>query len=190
MKTRILTALSIIAIISFAACANASENNSNGKADSTDHTGHDHAKEVPASDTTAPAIVQVKDDMLNAVYQQYSNLTKALVASDMAKAKLAANAIETGAKEIKGASLVSAAANKIAAAKDLDAQRSAFSGLSNQLISLLKQSGMSSGKLYVDFCPMALNNKGAYWISGIKEIRNPYFGDKMLSCGEVKETLQ
>jgi Cu(I)/Ag(I) efflux system membrane fusion protein len=30
---------------------------------------------------------------------------------------------------------------------------------------------------------------GAYWISDSKEIRNPYFGDAMLTCGEVKKEL-
>ena len=42
---------------------------------------------------------------------------------------------------------------------------------------------------YRQFCPMALGNKGAYWLSDKKPIRNPYFGDAMLTCGETKETL-
>jgi Cu(I)/Ag(I) efflux system membrane fusion protein len=33
------------------------------------------------------------------------------------------------------------------------------------------------------------DNKGAYWLSEIEEIRNPYFGEKMLSCGETIESL-
>lgn len=35
-----------------------------------------------------------------------------------------------------------------------------------------------------------MNDKGAYWINGDKSIRNPYFGEKMMTCGEVKETIQ
>jgi len=61
--------------------------------------------------------------------------------------------------------------------------------LSNELIALIKKEGMKSGELYVDFCPMALNDAGANWISNHKEISNPYFGKKMLDCGEVKETI-
>jgi Cu(I)/Ag(I) efflux system membrane fusion protein len=38
------------------------------------------------------------------------------------------------------------------------------------------------------FCPMAFGNKGAYWLQTEKKIRNPYFGTKMLGCGEIKET--
>jgi hypothetical protein len=36
---------------------------------------------------------------------------------------------------------------------------------------------------------MAFNNEGAYWLSAEKEVNNPYFGDKMLHCGSVKEEL-
>lgn len=37
--------------------------------------------------------------------------------------------------------------------------------------------------------PNVFNDKGALWISSIKKIHNPYFGEKMLKCGEVKETI-
>jgi hypothetical protein len=46
------------------------------------------------------------------------------------------------------------------------------------------------GSVYVAYCPMANNNEGANWLSNDKEIKNPYFGDKMLRCGSVKETIQ
>jgi len=48
---------------------------------------------------------------------------------------------------------------------------------------------LSSGNIYKDFCPMALDG-GAYWLSSEKNILNPYYGDKMLKCGTVKEVLQ
>ena len=44
--------------------------------------------------------------------------------------------------------------------------------------------------VYIQFCPMADNNKGAYWISLEKEVRNPYYGEAMLTCGEVNATLK
>ena len=43
--------------------------------------------------------------------------------------------------------------------------------------------------LYAEFCPMYDNNKGAMWLSASKEIKNPYFGSKMLSCGKVQEEI-
>lgn len=150
-----------------------------------DHAGHDHA-----TGHAAAGGVKLKDDKLQAVYQHYQHLTNALVKGDAAEAKIAGNAIETGAKAITGGEKVAADAAKIMAAADVEAQRTIYSSLSNEFITLVKQSGLSSGALYVDFCPMALNDKGGYWISDAKEIRNPYFGDSMLTCGEVKETLQ
>jgi hypothetical protein len=33
-------------------------------------------------------------------------------------------------------------------------------------------------------------NKGAMWISEMKEVKNPYFGAKMLTCGTVEEVIK
>ncbi|WP_018622766.1 DUF3347 domain-containing protein [Spirosoma luteum] len=40
------------------------------------------------------------------------------------------------------------------------------------------------------FCPMVRNGRGAYWLSDKKPLRNPYFGEQTLTCGETKEVLQ
>ena len=37
---------------------------------------------------------------------------------------------------------------------------------------------------------MANNNKGAIWLSREEEIKNPYFGDLMLSCGEIQDIIK
>ncbi len=71
--------------------------------------------------------------------------------------------------------------------KGIEMKRSHFSIVSNNLIESIDLFGADGEKpLYLQFCPMAFNNKGAFWISSEKEIRNPYFGDKMLKCGEIK----
>ena len=44
--------------------------------------------------------------------------------------------------------------------------------------------------LYQDFCPMYNNQKGAAWLSETKEIKNPYLGKKMPTCGSVKEEIK
>ena len=36
---------------------------------------------------------------------------------------------------------------------------------------------------------MAFNDAGAYWLSAASDIKNPYFGKKMLTCGEVKDSI-
>ncbi|MDF1811274.1 MAG: efflux RND transporter periplasmic adaptor subunit [Verrucomicrobiales bacterium] len=38
-------------------------------------------------------------------------------------------------------------------------------------------------------CPMAFNDEGADWLVDSEEINNPYFGAKMLKCGEITETI-
>ncbi len=136
------------------------------------------------------ASVRLKDDRLNAVYPHYVALTTALTQGDAAAARLAANAITAGAGEVAGGNTVAAAAAKITASADLEEQRSVYAGLSNDFIALIKKTGMESGALYIAVCPMALNDKGAAWLSADNEIRNPYFGEQMLTCGSVKETIQ
>jgi len=64
-----------------------------------------------------------------------------------------------------------------------------FVFLSTVMVKSVKAFGYDNQKLYVDYCPMANNNKGAYWLSQTKEIQNPYLGQKMPTCGEVKKEL-
>ena len=43
--------------------------------------------------------------------------------------------------------------------------------------------------LFIQYCPMAFGNQGATWLSAEGSVMNPYFGDEMLTCGVVRETL-
>lgn len=189
MKTTLKTVLALGFVVLLAAC-------SNNQQPEDSHEGHDHgsaaAMEAPAPTATTPstASITLKDDKLNAVYQQYQDLTAELTDGDAAAAKVAALALEAGAKEIKGGSSLATTAAQITGAKDIEAQRTLYASLSDEFISLVKESGLESGELYVAHCPMALNDKGASWVSNSKEIRNPYFGESMLTCGSVKETLK
>ena len=83
--------------------------------------------------------------------------------------------------------------NGIIQMKGIEMKRSHFSIVSDKLLEAIKQFGIhytETGALYLQFCPMAFDNEGAFWISESKEIKNPYFGDAMLSCGETRETLE
>ena len=73
--------------------------------------------------------------------------------------------------------------------KGLDNKRSYFSHISEIMYCTIKSFGLKQGNLFVIFCPMAFDGKGAYWISDSKTIQNPYLGSKMPTCGEVKEEL-
>ncbi len=74
-------------------------------------------------------------------------------------------------------------------AADIKHQRSHFILMSEDMYSLVKTFG-GGRPLYHDHCPMANDNKGAMWISEIKEIKNPYFGEKMPACGSVEEVIK
>ncbi len=79
--------------------------------------------------------------------------------------------------------------NKIIETPKLEAQRRQFDFLSNVLIKTVQAFGTNSKKFYVQHCPMAVKEDGADWIALEQEIRNPYFGEKMLKCGSVKGLL-
>lgn len=77
----------------------------------------------------------------------------------------------------------------IITAKQIEEQRVLFGLLSQQVYELAKLFGANQ-ILYYDHCPMALNNKGAMWLSETKEIKNPFLGNNMLTCGTVQEIVQ
>ncbi len=68
-------------------------------------------------------------------------------------------------------------------------QREHFEMLSKDMYDLVKAFG-GGQVLYKDFCPMYNKGKGAFWISETKEIKNPYLGKDMPTCGVVKETMK
>lgn len=139
---------------------------------------------------------------IEAVYKAYLPVKEALVASDPKKAKSFAPALiktiadvdsdiaDTDVKEewLKDLSVLSANARKIKIETDLAEMRKALSPLSDQLYHSLKKFDVNTGG-FRQYCPMAFDYKGAYWLSDSDEILNPYFGDEMLTCGNVEEEL-
>lgn len=78
----------------------------------------------------------------------------------------------------------------IRAEKDIESQRKFFTDLNSHLYEVVTKFGLEETTAFYEFCPMANDDKGGYWFSNSQEIRNPYFGDMMLTCGEVVETIQ
>lgn len=72
---------------------------------------------------------------------------------------------------------------------DIDHQRGHFHGLSESAYEMAKIFG-GGRSLFLTHCTMARDGEGASWLSEFQEIRNPYFGDQMLKCGEIKEQLK
>jgi len=78
---------------------------------------------------------------------------------------------------------------KILIMEDIEKQRAQFSFVSDALITSINAFGTKGSMLYVQHCPMAFDNEGGDWLSDEENIRNPYYGDKMLKCGVVKKRL-
>ena len=73
----------------------------------------------------------------------------------------------------------------ISETKDIKKQREHFSGLSNNMSKLAKSIKMTTEPVYLAYCPM----KKVNWLSSDKEIKNPYYGNAMLTCGNIVETI-
>ncbi len=71
----------------------------------------------------------------------------------------------------------------------IEHQREHFSMMSTDVYDLVKAFG-GGQTLYHDHCPMANENKGAMWLSEMKEVKNPYFGGKMNECVKVMEVIK
>ncbi|MDP3681020.1 MAG: DUF3347 domain-containing protein [Flavobacterium sp.] len=70
----------------------------------------------------------------------------------------------------------------------IDRQREYFALLSKDVHDLIKTFGTDQ-KLYQDYCPMYNEGKDGYWISETKDVKNPYYGSEMLTCGRMVEAI-
>ncbi|QNL49320.1 DUF3347 domain-containing protein [Olivibacter sp. SDN3] len=180
--THLKIGIAVIAALSFFMSCTSADNSDKHQ----DHKQHEENVVEDNSSITATS----NNDSFNAIYPHYLTLQEALVTEDAKKAKEAALLIEEAAEHLPANSKsIKTAAGEILASGTIEEQRANFSPMSDALINLAKAEGVSSGEFYIAHCPMAFNNQGANWLSPSKSIKNPYFGDKMLSCGTVEETL-
>lgn len=178
-------------------------------------TGHQHGGTAPATAApaaTAPAKPLETSKQANAAIRQlfdlYFPLKDALVKDDLAAAKKQAGNLKKAFEKtsmslftgpahpdsyrdwMNHSAAATEALNKLAAATDIEGARKHFKPLSGQMVALAKAFGPFGETVFVQHCPMADNNTGADWLSLDEQILNPYFGDKMLKCGKVTETIK
>jgi hypothetical protein len=167
-----------------------------------DETPREKQKPVAIAENTS-AFNQSYDQLLNAYYA----VKDALVASDTAKATAAAQQLigaSDGLKvnEIQGDSTgmiketaksytanISTTAKALVDGKTLDDKRKQFEMIADGLWQLTRTVKYDGQKVYWQYCPMAFNDKGAYWMSDTAVVLNPYFGDQMLHCGSTEDSL-
>ncbi len=140
---------------------------------------------------------------LQAVYDSYIFMNEAFVASDPKEVRKTAAKVKSSLQDVDMALLDGEAhmvwmkhlksmeteIRAISSEPDISAQRIAFAAFNDAFYAALKAFGLQHGTVYYQYCPMANGDKGAYWLSDIEDIENPYFGDQMLKCGETRETL-
>jgi hypothetical protein len=148
--------------------------------------------EVIATDSTSVAVtvpIELKDVNSDLAYDQYLHLKNVLVLSDSTQAQSAAKELAGTLVKISGSENSTKLAYEMASEVSLSKQRTIFTTLSVELITMFKKAEITSGSMFVQYCPMANDGEGGYWLASETEIRNPYYGDEMLNCGEVKETI-
>ncbi|RZL54749.1 MAG: DUF3347 domain-containing protein [Pedobacter sp.] len=144
---------------------------------------------VLATDTSVVAPLGFQDEKLQHIYAAYIKLKDQLVATKLETAKPAAIELAKALKSFEGCENAAVIAGKIAEAKDIKAQRAAFTDLNVEIIPVFKHAALTSGTIYVQHCPMANNGDGGDWLSSEKKIQNPYYGDEMMECGRVAEEI-
>ncbi|MCM4158463.1 DUF3347 domain-containing protein [Antarcticibacterium flavum] len=142
--------------------------------------------EQEAKETADIADQEFIDGMTGAIWHHYLTMKMALTASDADQVQQSAGDIAEILTEervqMKGI------AQSISETDDIEAQRKLFAQFTEEIGPMFEEA-LSGGTIYKQFCPMAFDNKGAYWYSSVKEISNPYFGEKMPNCGSVEKTI-
>mgnify|MGYP002379510903 CR=1 FL=1 len=167
---------------------------------------NNQSKETTTTDTTQQ--VQANTDLksnspAHDVVTSYLQLKNALANDNSKDAATAGSKVQKAMEKVDTASFsadqkkvfadvkddaIEHAEHIAANANNIEHQREHFETLSKDLYDMVKVFG-NNQPLYQTHCPMYNNNKGAYWLSETKEIKNPYLGAKMSTCGEVKEEL-
>lgn len=153
----------------------------------------DDPVEVPAQFTTA----------LGEMHQHYRAMAQAFVDDDAKAADAAAQKMREQVESLDVDGLDAKAKDaweghrkvmrtslhQLTSAEDIESKRAHFSHISEATYCALKSFGGIGDKVHVAYCPMAMDGDGAYWLADKPEIENPYMGQKMAACGEVKETI-
>ncbi|HOD10001.1 MAG: DUF3347 domain-containing protein [Flavobacterium sp.] len=158
---------------------------------------------LPTNDVKEKVIETKTPFSINAIVANYLKIKNALTKDDAKAAAIAGKSLFNDFNTINSNSLTTTQKKEYLDIADdakehakhisdnagkIDHQREHFVTLSKDINDLIKMFGTKQ-KLYQDFCPMANDGKGAIWISETKEIKNPFYGSQMLTCGSLKKTL-
>ncbi|TRO67056.1 DUF3347 domain-containing protein [Christiangramia sabulilitoris] len=184
-RVRSLISMSLIAgSLLFASCGDSKKEEK--EVVTEENHPHQHSEKTADHKSTEEAMASFNDETIKKAFDEYVAVKDALVQTNPVAAAEKAASLQSTLTEVKPE--IAVVAGKIAGADDVNVQRELFSELTAAMEPVLKEA-ITSGKIYKQFCPMAFEGKGDYWYSTSEEIMNPYFGDKMLKCGRVDETI-
>lgn len=190
--------------------AKKSEIQSNDNEMEMDHGSMNHSDdenmEMNHQDTQNDKMMEgaQKTSKTTAILDNYLQLKNALVADDSEKAATAGKKLFDAFAQFDSAAIDEAQKQEVTEIIDdaqehaehisgnsgkMDHQREHFEILSKDIEDLIAITG-TDRKLYQTFCPIYNNKKGAIWLSETKEIKNPYLGTKMMTCGKVQKEIQ
>lgn len=209
MKHLVIAILAVSAI-TFTACNSSNQPSEKKEAMNHDKMAMDSDSTASTETVNAPAIkasfTNVSADVtahIKEVVSHYFHMKHALVSNDAPEAKKAATMMlevisqfdnsllpaDQKAEYNKHITAIKEHAQAVIASANIDAERAHFAELSSHTYELLKAFG-SGKKVYYAHCPMALNNKGANWLSESAAIHNPYFSTKMDSCASITQVIE
>ena len=129
----------------------------------------------------------VASESLKAIVQSYVTIQSQLAADKFDDVKGPARAIAAQAVILgKDGPRIAKAANALERAADLTAARDAFGALTEAVLTAGKAEGWKDVEgVRLAYCPMVQKS----WLQKDEQIRNPYYGSSMLTCGEFKNLV-
>jgi len=197
----------VMTVALFVALGVANAQHNHGTQDQKAGSKMDHAKHSGMKMAEGQVMHEVSVDFkkqLTEVFKTSLVLTESFisseakdVASNGSQVKAALSKVDMGLLKSSEAHMdwmmnlkkMNSALDKITKSKDLKEQKVVYASFNQALYKSIKAFGISEGTVYYQHCPMALDNKGAYWLSDREKIRNPYLDKNMLTCGSTKETI-
>jgi len=167
----------------------------------TQETSNLEEKEIVIKRFQVPSIFQ---NQLNDVFQNYLLVKDALVNDNSSLVQKSATVLSKSLNDVdmklltdsnahnlwmSSLKVLEATSKEISISNDIKIQREHFISMSNSMSQSIEAFGTNQ-TIYKQFCPMANSDKGAIWLSTETEIMNPYFGEMMLKCGNIKLTIE
>ena len=184
--------------------------NKDGGSSGSLHKGHGHSENMdnktPKVSTELHQRVTVSTEFkqqLRQVFDSYIIIKDALVADDAESVSTNSQVLIENLSKVdmklltdsdahqhwmKVQKEIKASAEGLANTSKIKEQRNYFKDLSTHITSVVQMFGVGQ-TVYNQYCPMADNDRGAYWLSNNKNVLNPYFGSAMLACGSVKQVI-